>query len=53
MPKLEKQRNEILEKLNNETDYEIIAKLSAELETISEKLEMIELRWLELQESIG
>ena len=53
MPKLEKQRNEILEKLNNETDYEIIAKLSAELETISEELEMIELRWLELQESIG
>ena len=44
---------EILEKLNNETDYEIIAKLSAELETISEELEMIELRWLELQESIG
>ena len=53
MPTLEKQRNEILEKLNNETDYEIIAKLSAELETISEELEMIELRWLELQESIG
>ncbi|KMQ59897.1 ABC transporter [Chryseobacterium sp. FH2] len=50
MPELEKQRDKILEQLNNETDYEKIAKLSAELESASEKLENHEIRWLELQE---
>ncbi len=35
MPELEKQRNGILEQLNNETDYEKISKLSAELESVS------------------
>ncbi|WP_312345791.1 ABC-F family ATP-binding cassette domain-containing protein [Chryseobacterium binzhouense] len=53
MPDFEKNRAEILEKLNNETDYEKIAGLSAELETISEKLENHEMRWLELQEILG
>ena len=53
MPELEKKRNAILELLNNESDYEKIAKLSADLEQISEELEMSELRWLELQEIIG
>lgn len=50
MPELEKKRAEILEKLNNEADYEKIATLSAELEKVSEKLEEHEMRWLELQE---
>lgn len=52
MPALEEQRNKILELLNNEADYEKIAKLSADLENISEKLEEQEMRWLELQEMI-
>lgn len=50
MPKLEKSRDEILEKLNNETDYDKIRTLSAESEKISNELENLELRWLELQE---
>ncbi|WP_312286289.1 ABC-F family ATP-binding cassette domain-containing protein [Chryseobacterium gleum] len=50
MPELEEQRAKILDKLNNEADYEKIAKLSSELETVSEKLENHEMRWLELQE---
>ncbi|UDQ55385.1 ABC-F family ATP-binding cassette domain-containing protein [Chryseobacterium indologenes] len=52
MPELQVQRADILEMLNNETDYEKIAKLSSELETVSEKLENHEMRWLELQEEI-
>ncbi len=52
MPALEEQRDKILELLNNESDYEKIAKLSADLENISEKLEEQEMRWLELQEMI-
>jgi len=50
IPQLEEQRTKILEQLNNETDYEKIAQLSAELEALSEKLENHEMRWLELQE---
>lgn len=50
IPKLEKERNEILEKLNNETDYGKIAEYSKSLETISEKLQVFEMRWLELQD---
>lgn len=50
MPELEQQRAKIMDQLNNETDYEKVAKLSAELEAISEKLEEYEMRWLELQE---
>lgn len=50
MPELEQQRAKIMDLLNNETDYEKVAKLSAELETVSEKLEEYEMRWLELQE---
>ncbi|MPL63960.1 Energy-dependent translational throttle protein EttA [bioreactor metagenome] len=53
MPELEKKRAEILEKLNNEVDYEKIATLSAELEKASEKLEEYEMRWLELQEILN
>ena len=50
MPKLEKERSEILEKLNNESDYDKIAVLSKELERLSQQLESLELRWLELQD---
>ena len=50
IPKLEKQREEILEKLNNETEYDKIAVLSADLEKLSNELENLELRWLELQD---
>ena len=53
MPELEKQRNIILDKLNNEADYEKISVLSADLRKVSEKLENYELRWLELQETSG
>ncbi len=53
MPELEEKRNLLLAKLNNETDYEQISKLSAELEQISQSLENHELRWLELQEIAG
>lgn len=50
MPELEEQRTKILNLLNNEADYEKIAQLSADLESVSEKLENHEMRWLELQE---
>ena len=50
MPKLEKKRAEILEKLNNEKDYDKISALSKELEDLSTELENFEFRWLELQE---
>ncbi|KEY18857.1 ABC-F family ATP-binding cassette domain-containing protein [Kaistella antarctica] len=50
MPKLEKQRAEILEKLNNETEYEKISVFSSELEKIADKLQELEMRWLELQD---
>ena len=50
MPKLEKRRGEILEKLNNENNYNVIAVLSSELEEIGTTLENYELRWLELQD---
>lgn len=53
MPEFESKRAAILEQLNNESDYEKISKLSADLENISEKLEMHEMRWLELQEMTG
>ena len=53
IPILEIQRNEILEKLNNEMDYNIISQLSAQLENISTKLENYEMRWLELQDSLS
>ncbi|WP_304344482.1 ABC-F family ATP-binding cassette domain-containing protein [Chryseobacterium koreense] len=49
MPELEKRRNKIMDQLNNETDYEKISVLSKELEAVSEKLEEMEMRWLELQ----
>ncbi|KQR91943.1 ABC transporter [Chryseobacterium sp. Leaf180] len=50
IPKLEETRTKILEQLNNESDYDKISKLSAELESLSEKLENHEMRWLELQD---
>ena len=53
MPELEEQREKILDQLNNESDYEKISKLSADLENISGKLEDHEMRWLELQELLN
>jgi ATP-binding cassette subfamily F protein uup len=53
MPVLEKERNMLLEALNKETEYQKIAELSAKLKQLSEKLELYELRWLELQEAIS
>ena len=50
MPELEQRRADILEKLNNESDYEKISKLSEELQTVSDELGEKEMRWLELQE---
>ena len=50
MPVLKKKQDEILEKLNNETDYSIISELSQELEETTSQLEAHEMRWLELQE---
>ena len=50
MPVLKKKQDEILEKLNNETDYNIISELSQQLEETTSQLETHEMRWLELQE---
>ncbi|HQC07478.1 MAG TPA: ABC transporter C-terminal domain-containing protein, partial [Kaistella chaponensis] len=50
MPNLEKERAEILEKLNNESDYSKIADFSKKLEDLGEKLEQLEMRWLDLQD---
>ena len=53
IPELEKKRTEILEKLNNESDYEKISVFSADLEKISDRMDELEMRWLELQEYIA
>lgn len=53
IPDFEEKRAKILDQLNDEADYEKISKLSAELESISERLEMHEMRWLEIQEIMG
>ena len=53
MPELEEKRKNILDELNNESDYEKISKLSSELELLSGKLEEHEMRWLELQEIVN
>ena len=50
MPVLKEKQDEILEKLNNETDYNIISELSQKLEETTSQLEVHEMRWLELQE---
>ncbi|MDO4225505.1 MAG: ABC transporter ATP-binding protein, partial [Bergeyella zoohelcum] len=50
MPKIEAERNKILEALNNESNYEKITTLSADLQRLSDQLEAMELRWLEFQE---
>ena len=50
MPKLEKTRAAILSKLGEESDYGQISTLSAELQSVSDRLEEMELRWLELQD---
>lgn len=52
IPQSEARRTEIINKLNNETDYDKIAALSKELEDLSARLEEMEMRWLELQEGL-
>lgn len=52
LPELEKQKKALLEALEGETDYEKIAPISEELRILSEELDEMELRWLELQEPI-
>lgn len=50
MPEIESQRAQLLEKLNAQSEYQEIATLSKSLESLTQELEEIELRWLELQE---
>lgn len=52
MPKLEKERSQMMEALNNETDYEKIAGISEKLKDISNRLETMEERWFVLQELV-
>lgn len=53
LPKIELKRENILNDLNNETDYEKISLLSSELEKVSMLLENYEIRWIELQEKLN
>lgn len=53
LPKLESERDTLTQKLNGETDYEVIAELSKALEEITAQLEEKEMRWLELQDIIN
>ncbi|WP_417431195.1 ABC-F family ATP-binding cassette domain-containing protein [Halpernia sp.] len=50
IPEFEKKREELANSLNNETDYDVIAKTSEEIQKLSDSLDEMELRWLELQE---
>ena len=52
MPQLEKERTQMMEALNNETDYEKIAGISEKLKDISNRLETMEERWFVLQELV-
>ena len=47
---IEEKRAAIMQQLTTETEYGVISNLSAELESLTSKLEEMELRWLELQE---
>lgn len=53
LPKLESERDILTQKLNGETDYEVITELSKALEEITAELEDKEMRWLELQDMIN
>ncbi|MBC7556459.1 MAG: ATP-binding cassette domain-containing protein, partial [Chryseobacterium sp.] len=50
IPEFEVKRSELSKLLNNETDYDVISKLSDQLQKLSDNLDEMELRWLELQE---
>lgn len=52
MPQLEKERSQMMEALNNETDYKKIAGISEKLKDISNRLETMEERWFVLQELV-
>lgn len=49
LPEKEAQRQIVMEQLNNETDYEKITLLSEKLEALTSEIEMMEIRWLDLQ----
>lgn len=50
LPLKEKEKEDILHLLSHETEYEKISELSTRLQTLSQDLEEMELRWFELQE---
>jgi ATP-binding cassette subfamily F protein uup len=50
IPEFEIKREEISKLLNNETDYDVISKLSDDLQKLSDSLDEMEVRWLRLQE---
>ncbi len=50
LPVIEEKRAAIMQQLTTETEYGVISNLYAELESLTSKLEEMELRWLELQE---
>lgn len=50
MPELEKEKQEIAEKMGTNLSYEELQRLSIRAQEIAEKLDMFELRWLELNE---
>ena len=50
LPILEAEREAIMQKLNSETDYKIISTLSESLKSTTNRLEELELRWLDLQD---
>lgn len=50
MPEIEAEKSLLLEQLNEQSEYQEIEKLSKSLEALTQELEEIEFRWLELQE---
>lgn len=50
MPEIEAEKSLLLEQLNEQSEYQEIEMLSKSLEALTQELEEIEFRWLELQE---
>lgn len=50
MPKLEKEKLALAEKMSTNLPFDELSKVTARLTAINEELEMMELRWLELSE---
>ena len=51
IPLLEKQKSELQEAMNTETEYEKLLRISAKIGAIEDELEEKEIRWLELSEA--